>query len=114
MKKPVSRFLCLAFTAALCLALAVPAFAAGSAYSAGEQKLAALTFDDGPGPYSDRKSWPLASHSPGQGGLIGEPYSGSSPKPGFERIGVPRASAASCAESSRNSGSSPQGRTEHA
>jgi peptidoglycan/xylan/chitin deacetylase (PgdA/CDA1 family) len=39
---------------ALCAAMGTSAFAAGgSAYDKGKQKLLALTFDDGPGPYSD-------------------------------------------------------------
>lgn len=39
-------------TLVLCVSLAPGAFAA-SAYDCPGQKLAALTFDDGPGPYSD-------------------------------------------------------------
>ena len=49
------RFLCLLLTLLLCLSLApVSQAAGGSAYDRPGQKLAALTFDDGPGPYSDR------------------------------------------------------------
>jgi peptidoglycan/xylan/chitin deacetylase (PgdA/CDA1 family) len=40
--------------AVMCLSAAAPAWAAGSAYNEGGQKLAALTFDDGPGKYSDK------------------------------------------------------------
>ena len=47
------RFLCLLLTLLLCLSLApVSQAAGGSAYDQPGQKLAALTFDDGPGPYS--------------------------------------------------------------
>ena len=57
------RFLCLLLTLLLCLSLApVSQAAGGSAYDRPGQKLAALTFDDGPGPYSDRIMDTLAAH----------------------------------------------------
>jgi peptidoglycan/xylan/chitin deacetylase (PgdA/CDA1 family) len=49
-----SRILGAALALAMCLGMAPGALASGgSAYDMGRQKLVALTFDDGPGPYSD-------------------------------------------------------------
>ena len=55
MKKLGSRIICAVLAAVLCAGLGGGALAAsGSAYDMGGQKLLALTFDDGPGKYSDQ------------------------------------------------------------
>ena len=55
------RTAALLLSLALCVGLA-PLAAAGSAYDRPEQKLAALTFDDGPGAYSDQILDTLKAH----------------------------------------------------
>ena len=52
MKRSARRALCALLSALLCLA-PLPVASAASDYDRPGQKLAALTFDDGPGPYSD-------------------------------------------------------------
>ena len=61
MKRRIRRTLSVLLAALLCLALA-PAASAASDYDRPDQKLAALTFDDGPGPYSDWILDTLKSH----------------------------------------------------
>lgn len=62
MKRQGSRILCALLAAVLCLSLA-PWARAASDYDRPNQKLVALTFDDGPGAYSDSILDTLKSHN---------------------------------------------------
>ena len=62
MKRTLRPALCLVLTLVLCMSL-VPSALAASAYDRPGQKLAALTFDDGPGPYSDQILDVLKKHN---------------------------------------------------
>ena len=62
MKIWIRRTVCLLLAALFCLALA-PMASAVSDYDRPGQKLLALTFDDGPGPYSDQILDTLAAHN---------------------------------------------------